>query len=260
MPPPTMTHVERRHRRTRPADHRPRRGRAPRAVDEQSATCSATRSGAATSRTRARPCAACTSMSNRISVWSQTKPIGTTRNRRAVGRRARRSACSGPGPIHGSGVRPALWYARRRTGAMPARSRHAARGRGDFVRVPIAAPRSTRAGRLCAVNMTSLARRAARGAHALGERLQQQRDARGTTRPPRTARRRAAPRVAASMYFCTLSVENCGAIGMPMTRVDAGRRQLGERVLDERLPVAHADGDRHRPVRAARAAPPPAPR
>ena len=29
-----------------------------------------------------------------------------------------------------------------------------------------------------------------------------------------------------------------------MTRVDAGRGQLGERVLDERLPVAHADRDR----------------
>ena len=25
--------------------------------------------------------------------------------------------------------------------------------------------------------------------------------------------------VAASTYFCTLSVENCGVIGMPMTRV-----------------------------------------
>ena len=47
------------------------------------------------------------------------------------------------------------------------------------------------------------------------------------------------------MYFCTLSVENCGAIGMPTTRVDAAAGELLERVLDERLPVAHADGDRH---------------
>ena len=46
------------------------------------------------------------------------------------------------------------------------------------------------------------------------------------------------------MYFCTLSVENCGAIGMPMTRVTPAVGELGERVLDERLPVAHADRDR----------------
>ena len=55
----------------------------------------------------------------------------------------------------------------------------------------------------------------------------------------------AAPRVAASMYFCTLSVENCGASGMPMMRVTPAAASSRERVLDERMPVAHADGDRN---------------
>ena len=57
--------------------------------------------------------------------------------------------------------------------------------------------------------------------------------------------------VAASTYFWTLSVENCGAIGMPMTRATPAARELRERVLDERLPVAHADGDRDVGARAA---------
>ena len=34
---------------------------------------------------------------------------------------------------------------------------------------------------------------------------------------------------AASKYFATLSVENCGASGMPMMRVTPARRELGER-------------------------------
>jgi len=51
--------------------------------------------------------AAWTSMSKRISVWSQTKPMGTTRNFRIVADLSSIS-WSSDGPIHGSGVRPAL--------------------------------------------------------------------------------------------------------------------------------------------------------
>ena len=55
-------------------------------------------------------CAAWTSRSNRTSVWSQTKPIGTTRNLRMVAERSS-ITCASAGPSHGSGVRPALWNA-----------------------------------------------------------------------------------------------------------------------------------------------------
>src|SRR5581483_2266066 len=55
--------------------------------------------------------AAWTSMSNRISVWSQTNPIGTIRNLRTPLPDCSSSIWVRLGPIHGSGVRPALWNA-----------------------------------------------------------------------------------------------------------------------------------------------------
>ena len=45
--------------------------------------------------------------------------------------------------------------------------------------------------------------------------------------------------VAASMYFCTLSVENCGAMGMPDDAPGSDPFDLAYRVGDERSPVAH---------------------
>src|SRR6202022_2147408 len=52
--------------------------------------------------------AACTSMSKRISVWSHTKPIGTTRNFFTPAPARARISSDRSGPSQGSGVRPAL--------------------------------------------------------------------------------------------------------------------------------------------------------
>ena len=52
--------------------------------------------------------AACTSTSNRISVWSQTNPTGTTSMLRTPDEARRRMCSERSGPSHGSGVLPAL--------------------------------------------------------------------------------------------------------------------------------------------------------
>ena len=117
---------------------------------------------------------ACTSMSKRISVWSQTKPIGTTRNRRtpAAARSSYQVADVGADPRLRRA--PGALVARSRTVSMPRGRGHAACGRRHFVGV--ASPSSmTRCGRLCAVNTTVVARSGRSGLDALGERAQQQR-------------------------------------------------------------------------------------
>jgi len=63
------------------------------------------------------------------------------------------SICSSDGPIHGSGVRPALWYAAL-VFLEPDAVGDAARRFGDFVRVAIAG-RDRASGRLWAVKITS---------------------------------------------------------------------------------------------------------
>ena len=127
---------------------------------------------------------------------------------------------------------------------MPARSRDAARRRGDFVGVAIAGLDDAHRQRVRGEDH-QLVRLRLRRAHALGERLDQQRMSVERLDRLELRRRPAAPPSRRRCTSATLSVENCGASGMPITRVDAGRGELGERVLDERLPVAHADGDRH---------------
>ena len=72
-------------------------------------------------------------------------------------RRARAMSSLRSGPIHGSGVRPALWYAMS-IPAMPARVGDAARGRRDFVGVARRRASMTRTGRLCAVKTTVFVR------------------------------------------------------------------------------------------------------
>ena len=58
---------------------------------------------------------------------------------------------------------------------------------------------------------------------------------------------------AASTYFCTLSVENCGASGMPTTR-EMPVPQRPQDVGDERVPVPHADHHLHSGPRRSRSA------
>ena len=106
----------------------------------------------------------------------------------------------------------------------------------------------------CAVKTTSSSGCRRRGAHARRRTRQSASDARETIAPARTRTPAGSAAVAASMYFCTLSVENCGAIGMPIDARHAGGGELGERVLDERPPVAHPDRDGHAGPRRARSA------
>ncbi len=108
----------------------------------------------ATPRSRA-TAAAWTSMSKRISVWSQTKPIGTTSSgARAGGGALADQRRERSGPIHGSGVRPALWNASAIAGearsAPPRRARSPPPGRAYG-----SPSRITRSGSACAVKTTS---------------------------------------------------------------------------------------------------------
>ena len=71
--------------------------------------------------------------------------------------------------------------------------------------------------------------------------------------------RPAAPRAAASKYFVTLSVENCGASGMPMTRVTPGAASSASASLMNgfqlRMPTATGTSGPSRSRRAPRLAP-----
>ena len=145
----------------------------------------------------------------------------------------------------GSSRRP---HARRRRAAVAATS--------VGVRVAVSI---TRAGRLCAVNTTSSSGGRLRLANALGERVEQQRMCVKGIEPRRGSCRQAAPARPHRSTLTTLSVENCGASGMPMMRVTPLAAEPGDGILDERLPVAHADRDRNivaePPARARRLAP-----
>ena len=103
------------------------------------------------------------------------------------------------------------------------------------------------------MNTTSSSAAGCAVAHALGERVEQQRVRRETSAP--RSNRMPAGSAARRGVDVLLHAER-----RELRRqrdaddaVDACRRELGERVLDERLPVAHADGDRHVAARAARA-------
>ena len=112
-----------------------------------------------------------------------------------------------------------------RISAMPARSATARRRSGDFVGVADRRTSMTRTGSACAVKITSssgfgcAARIRSVNASTSSGWVWNDSTASNCILP-------AAPRCAASMYFLTLSVENCGAIGMPITRVDACRGRV----------------------------------
>ena len=163
-------------------------------------------------------------MSNRISVWSQTKPIGTIRNLRDAGGRAVANQLA---QIRAD---PRLRRAARRSGTRRSysRCRPAPRRRAPSRRLRSAygSPASiTRTGRLCAVNTTRSSRRGCGCAHALGEGVEQQRMVVERAHRARTARPAGSAAAAASSTSATLSVENCGASGMPTMRVTPLRRR-----------------------------------
>ena len=182
-----------------------------------------------------------TSMSNRISVWSQTKPTGTTRNARAP------AAASSTHEIADVGTDPGFGRA---SGALVRQviardadqRRDSPRGLGDLS--AYGSPSwMTRDGRLWAVN-TIVSPSRGRPPGCVRRRLRAIADAGGTTRRARGAivgqRRLGGVEILGDAQGGELRRQ-----GNANHARDALRREPGDRVADEGRPVAHADRHRH---------------